>query len=1681
MDSDSRTFYLGRYNCIEQLGTGPLGETFRAKIYGVSGFEKQFAVKRLHQHLSNDEGFVTRFVHAASAFAALEHQRVARVHEVNAQGSHYYIVLDLVRGLDLRKLLDLLRMRGEALAADVAATIAVDVAEALEYTHGRTAMLPGGVLHLGLTAQSVMVTYEGELKLIDVGLLAGMIRPGWSDDDALTPTLAYLAPEVWRGEGMDAGADIFSLGVLLHELTGGARVFFSDRAADLRQAIEAGPPPPPPAEPRLQKIITRALQPDRAQRFATMRDMREALQEVVRGRSDRARSDLSALVRRLALPRERRTGAFAAINLSMATSDLVTPLAASKPPPMPGTKGSATAELSQPPDRPTATERPWAPPATKPPGPMLPVPRQNTLAGIGPAEMVLGPEDMIELTGATTEKTMTAVPHEEAETHRILRLDVADAADAPLATVAIGERAERDAVGAPASTDDRGRRPAADAVRARADADALGHLHPEVAAAGANALGARTETDALGGHRHPKAGTEAFGARAETDALGSHLHPRAAAAGTQANPFGARAETDALGGHLHPKAAVAGTEANPFGARADALGSHLHPKAAAAGTEANPFGARAETDALGGHSHPKAGAETFGARAETDALGGHSHPKAGAEAFGARAETDALGVGHIARESSGERADGSGSDLGDTALGVGTNAFGAPLGTDALDGGAAAGAAGSNSDAVANAPTTRSNTDALGAHSQGDGRDGHSAAEAPSQRAATGDLGAGANADGRSQRVAGVALGANATVAPHANPPGEPGVPRAAEERVVADEATTTRFTKETTSSTVGELTSRAAVESLPPSTEWAARDTRPTATGPRGTPLAGSSSAPSADDRTERTTSEQTGSSVDETTARPGRRRTASGPIGWSASGESELRAAKEPAADVAGSGVAVQFDATSADDGIAENGDPTLRDSPAEHGRPAPSRVSLATLQAIAERESGTPPMGGDPAGSDEGDRSIGATSTGLTPAAQGDGAGEQSWTPPAIATSPPSPEPMFAAPSLGRREPVEPIRSSVPGTKLPPRNAANWIAMVAIAGLALAGGTAVYLGLRGDRQPTVVLPPATSASTDNGKTVEGASAMPAGQADPAARGATAVPSGQAGPAGSATSLPGAQAGPAARGASAIPAGRAGLAAGSATALPGAQADPAAGSAASLPGVQAGPAAGSAASLPGAQAGPAAGSTTSLPGAQAGPAAGSTTSLPAGQAGRAPRGAPGTTSQGVPATAANEAARAMTAAKSTAGGAPADVADATHSGATSAAAPATGSPGANRSHETASAGAKSAGTNGTANHAIVNLAAAARAQSAASSAVHPESTVPAAAASSAGPPLATGSVGPAAQAGAAATGMSGGAGPGSGASGAARTIAPGSSAAGGDQTATAGSHAHRTTRALAAASGASDAARTVATAPGTAGAAPMVAAGSAASGSTNAAAPSSVAAATGAHMKNVATTSGAGDASATASGAKASGAMATASGAKVTASAASATASGAKVTASGAKATASGANMAGSNVGAAATSGPLVAGSANAVAGGNFAITSEPAGAALFVDGEPRGSTPAQLTLAPGAHKLVVAAEHHKLLTRDFTATSGGALTLTLEPARLPSPIAGSAGLKVRCRTHGELRILVDGADSGLGCPNDERISVAPGTHKIGLHSLRTGQTHEVEHDVVDGDYSTRVYVKF
>lgn len=296
-----RSFYLGRYNCIEPIGHSAAGEVFRAKMYGVAGFEKQFAIQRLNPGLSADERALENLLRAAAAAAALDHPHIARVHEVNVQGGQYYIVNELVPGLDLNELLSEPPVNALALPLESAVAIGIDLAEALAYAHGRGDVASGGVLHLGISPHTVRITPEGEAKLLDFGQLEALPHlgstthhhPSAPGGPPSRSRLAYLAPEQRRGEAADARADLYSLGAVVYRLVTG------QAALDGAPATADAPPMAAVADPRLRALLARCLEPSRERRLASAEELAQALREILGTRLELARAELVAGLRRV--------------------------------------------------------------------------------------------------------------------------------------------------------------------------------------------------------------------------------------------------------------------------------------------------------------------------------------------------------------------------------------------------------------------------------------------------------------------------------------------------------------------------------------------------------------------------------------------------------------------------------------------------------------------------------------------------------------------------------------------------------------------------------------------------------------------------------------------------------------------------------------------------------------------------------------------------------------------------------------------------------------------------------------------------------------------------------------------------------------------------------------------------------------------------------------------------------------------------------------------------------------------------------------------------------------------------------------------------------------------------------------------------------------------------------------
>jgi eukaryotic-like serine/threonine-protein kinase len=279
---------LGRYTLVEPLGGGPTGQVFRAKIYGVAGFERQFAVKRFHSSLVADKTAADRIAAAARAYAAIEHPRIARLHEYGVSEGTHYVAAELVAGLDLARLVG----HGERLPVGAAMNILSQTARALAYARGR------GIIHGGLCPTNVLINPEGEVRITDFGFLRARLGRRPADDATLAARLPYLAPEQLGGETAATATDVWALGVLLFEVLTGERAFAGGSNAAIAERIHSGVIATADLPVVLAPLLRQALAVKASERLpdaSAFADELDAIQQ--RGHIPGGRTEISEAVR----------------------------------------------------------------------------------------------------------------------------------------------------------------------------------------------------------------------------------------------------------------------------------------------------------------------------------------------------------------------------------------------------------------------------------------------------------------------------------------------------------------------------------------------------------------------------------------------------------------------------------------------------------------------------------------------------------------------------------------------------------------------------------------------------------------------------------------------------------------------------------------------------------------------------------------------------------------------------------------------------------------------------------------------------------------------------------------------------------------------------------------------------------------------------------------------------------------------------------------------------------------------------------------------------------------------------------------------------------------------------------------------------------------------------------------
>ncbi|RKH18473.1 serine/threonine protein kinase [Corallococcus sp. CA047B] len=276
--------FFGRYELVHLLGQGGMGEVYLAKLTGAAGFEKPCIVKTILPALVKDRQFLDRFHHEAKVLVHLVHSSIAQVYDMGEADGTYYMALEYVAGVDLGYLLEQARVQGRAVPAPVALYIGQRMAEGLGYAHRKTGPDgdPLGIVHRDVSPHNVMVSYEGEVKVIDFGLAKSTARSKYTLPATVMGKLGYMSPEQVRAEPLDHRSDIYSCAVVVWEMLAGRGLVPHGTVGEMMAAMSNPVVPPladlrPDVDPSLEAVLRRALAPVPAERYLRADDFGRAL------------------------------------------------------------------------------------------------------------------------------------------------------------------------------------------------------------------------------------------------------------------------------------------------------------------------------------------------------------------------------------------------------------------------------------------------------------------------------------------------------------------------------------------------------------------------------------------------------------------------------------------------------------------------------------------------------------------------------------------------------------------------------------------------------------------------------------------------------------------------------------------------------------------------------------------------------------------------------------------------------------------------------------------------------------------------------------------------------------------------------------------------------------------------------------------------------------------------------------------------------------------------------------------------------------------------------------------------------------------------------------------------------------------------------------------------------------
>ncbi len=275
---------FGRYTLLMPLSTGGMGEIFLARLEGAEGFEKLCVIKKILPHLAQDKDFVDRFVNEARILVKLSHGNIAQVLDMGLHDGAAYIALEFIDGKDLRRVVARAHERALTLPLSFILYVTTRLLDALAYAHRKKGDEGKelNLVHRDVSPQNILISYEGEVKVIDFGLAKSTLSAMHTHPSIVLGKFLYMSPEQARHQKADRRSDLYAVGLCLYELIAGKSPFDGIAPGELMATVANPKIAPltsvePLCPPALNDAVMKALSVDPAQRFQTADELRGRL------------------------------------------------------------------------------------------------------------------------------------------------------------------------------------------------------------------------------------------------------------------------------------------------------------------------------------------------------------------------------------------------------------------------------------------------------------------------------------------------------------------------------------------------------------------------------------------------------------------------------------------------------------------------------------------------------------------------------------------------------------------------------------------------------------------------------------------------------------------------------------------------------------------------------------------------------------------------------------------------------------------------------------------------------------------------------------------------------------------------------------------------------------------------------------------------------------------------------------------------------------------------------------------------------------------------------------------------------------------------------------------------------------------------------------------------------------